>query len=185
MAENIYTKLGLIQQELKAPKSLNNTFGGYKYRSNESILEALKPLLLKHKCTLFQSDDFVMHGDRFHVKATSTLVCLESDSKIGAHGFAREALNKKGMDDSQITGACSSYARKYSLNGLFLIDDNKDADTDQYQNQQTNNCGLEDEARDLYDKVKAKMSSEAAQWAYDLISKKKYQDAIKYMNGGK
>lgn len=115
-------KLAQIQKELKAPKSQKNSFGNYNYRNCEDILEALKPLMDEDdKFTL--SDEIWMVGDRFYVKATATF----NDSAVTA--FAREALEKKGMDASQITGATSSYARKYALNGLFAIDDTKDADT--------------------------------------------------------
>ena len=122
-------KLILIQNELKAPKDLNNSFGGYKYRSCESILEALKPLLQKHSCSLVISDDIVCVGDRVYVKATAKLSDCEGDKSWEVNAFAREALSKKGMDEAQVTGAASSYARKYALNGLFAIDDTKDADT--------------------------------------------------------
>lgn len=119
-----------IQSELKAPKGQYNSFGNYKYRSCEDILESVKPLLSKYKCELTISDDIVTVSDRIYVKATATLIDGEKTHTVTA--FARESLNKKGMDDSQITGTASSYARKYALNGLFLIDDTKDADTDEY-----------------------------------------------------
>lgn len=115
-----------IQGELKAPKSQENKFGGYKYRSCEDILEAVKPLLKKEKVTLTISDDIVEVGGRVYVKATATL--SDGEDTISTSAFAREAETKKGMDDSQITGSASSYARKYALNGLFAIDDTKDAD---------------------------------------------------------
>lgn len=115
-----------IQGELKAPKSQENKFGGYKYRSCEDILEAVKPLLKKEKVTLTISDDIVEVGGRVYVKATATL--SDGEETISTSAFAREAETKKGMDDSQITGSASSYARKYALNGLFAIDDTKDAD---------------------------------------------------------
>lgn len=117
--------LNKIQQELKAPKGQYNTFGSYKYRSCEDILEAVKPLL--GTGTLVINDEMVMLGDRFYVKATATL--KDDKEEVSAVAYAREALEKKGMDSSQITGATSSYARKYALNGLFLIDDTKDADS--------------------------------------------------------
>ncbi len=115
-----------IQSELKAPKGQYNSFGKYKYRSCEDILEAVKPLLNKHKCFLTISDDIVQMGDRFYIKATATL--KSGDEQVQVSALARESLTKKGMDDSQITGTASSYARKYALNGLFCIDDTKDAD---------------------------------------------------------
>ena len=128
-------KLMLIQGELKAPKSKNNSFGKYKYRSCEDILEAVKPLLLKYKCALTISDTITMIGNRIYVKADATLWDSESNNgeRIENSAYARESEEKKGMDDSQITGTASSYARKYALNGLFCIDDTKDADTDEFQ----------------------------------------------------
>ena len=122
-----------IQALLKAPKNQYNKFGGYKYRSCEDILEALKPLLATHGATLTLSDDIIMIADRVYVKATATIKCGQESETVTA--FAREPLDKKGMDASQITGTASSYARKYALNGLFLIDDAKDADTDEYHEQ--------------------------------------------------
>ena len=116
-----------IQQELKAPKNLENKFGGYRYRSAEGILEAVKPLLGKYKCALTISDDVVAVGNRIYIKATATLTNKEGKT-ISTTAFARESESKKGMDDSQLSGSCSSYSRKYALNGLFAIDDTKDAD---------------------------------------------------------
>lgn len=123
-----------IQKELKAPKGQYNSFGKYKYRSAEDILEAVKPLLHKHGCQLTLTDEIVLIGDRYYIKATATITNGEESATTSA--YAREDLDKKGMDGSQITGTASSYARKYALNGLFLIDDTKDADTDEYANQQ-------------------------------------------------
>jgi hypothetical protein len=114
-----------IQKELKAPKNQYNAFGKYKYRSCEDILEAVKPLL--NNATLVINDEMVVIGERYYIKATATLT--EADKSISATAYAREPEEKKGMDEAQITGATSSYARKYALNGLFLIDDTKDADT--------------------------------------------------------
>ena len=128
----IEEKLMLIQNELKAPKGQKNTFGNYNYRSCEDILNAVKPLCLKNKSVLKLSDDLVLIGDRYYIKATATLYDAESDSEISNNAYAREEESKKGMDGSQITGTSSSYARKYALNGLFCIDDTKDADTDEY-----------------------------------------------------
>lgn len=122
-----------IQSELVAPKNQRNNFGKYNYRSAEDILEAVKPLLKQYNCTLLISDDIILVGDRFYIKATATIENSDKESK-SVTAYAREALSKKGMDESQITGASSSYARKYALNGLFLIDDTKDADA-------TNNHG--------------------------------------------
>lgn len=117
-----------IQSELKAPKSQFNKFGGYKYRKAEDILEAVKPLLAKRKCTLIITDDVVLIGNRIYVKATATIKNEKGECETTT-GWAREEETKKGMDGSQITGASSSYARKYALNGLFAIDDNADSDT--------------------------------------------------------
>lgn len=125
----IAEKLLNIQQELKAPKNQRNNFGGYNYRSCEDILEAVKPLLKANKCALTISDELVSIGERFYIRATATLTDAENkDEYFSNTAYAREAETKKGMDESQITGACSSYARKYALNGLFCIDDVKDAD---------------------------------------------------------
>lgn len=123
---NIYEQLAIIQSVLKAPKGQTNDFGKYKYRSCEDILEAVKPLLDGLVLTI--SDEMVQLGERYYVKATAKLASDEGHY-ITNSAFARESLDKKGMDDSQITGATSSYARKYALNGLFAIDDTKDFDT--------------------------------------------------------
>jgi hypothetical protein len=125
-----------IQQELKAPKNQRNSFGNYNYRSAEDILEAVKPLLAKYGAEMTLSDDIIQVGERIYVKAVATL--KSGDESCTVTAYAREPETKKGMDDSQVTGAASSYARKYALNGLFLIDDTKDADTDEYRNQQNN-----------------------------------------------
>lgn len=137
---NIYEKLSNIQNELKAPKSQFNKFGGYKYRSCEDILEAVKPICKKNETTLVISDTLENIGDRYYIKATATLYNNEPDKngaiqKIENTAYAREEESKKGMDGSQITGTASSYARKYALNGLFNIDDTKDADTDEFTKQ--------------------------------------------------
>lgn len=122
-----------VQQKLKAPRGQYNRFGGYNYRSCEDILEAVKPICAEHSMLLNLSDEIVNVGERYYIKATAKLYDLESDSVISSTALAREAQTKKGMDDSQITGTASSYARKYALNGLFNIDDTKDADTDEYR----------------------------------------------------
>lgn len=120
------SKLTDIQNELKAPKNQYNKFGGYAYRSCEDILEAVKPLCKKHGCEVLMSDDIVLVGDRFYVKATCSF--FDGERTTTTTAFAREEFAKKGMDVAQVTGAASSYARKYALNAMFLIDDNKDAD---------------------------------------------------------
>lgn len=119
-----------IQSELNAPKTLRNNFGNYNYRSAESILEAVKPLLKKYGCQLTLSDDISMFGDRFYIKSTASI--NDGKETVSVTAFAREEESKKGMDSAQLTGATSSYARKYALNGLFCIDDNKDPDTDEF-----------------------------------------------------
>lgn len=121
-------RLRAVQTALKAPKGQRNTFGNYNYRNCEDILEAVKPLLAEHELTLLIGDNLVMIGDRYYVKAVAK-VSDDLGGSADAAGFAREEEIKKGMDPSQITGAASSYARKYALNGLFLIDDTKDSDT--------------------------------------------------------
>ena len=120
-----------IQKELKAPKGQYNSFGKYKYRSAEDILEAVKPICHKHGCLLTLSDTLENVGERYYVKATATITNESGDIRF-VTAYAREEEEKKGMDSSQITGTASSYARKYALNGLFCIDDTKDADTDEY-----------------------------------------------------
>ena len=120
----LFEVLSKIQKEMKAPKSQYNAFGKYKYRSCEDILEAVKPFL--NGTVLYISDEMVLIGDRYYLKATATL--RNGDEAVSVTAYAREEAEKKGMDSSQITGAASSYARKYALNGLFLIDDTKDSD---------------------------------------------------------
>ena len=125
----IYAKLAAIQTALKAPKSQINKFGGYKYRKAEDILEAAKPLTNEQGCTLTCTDELQLIGDRYYIKATATLTCIEDGSSVSTTAYAREEEEKKGMDGSQVTGASSSYARKYALNGLLCIDDTADSDT--------------------------------------------------------
>lgn len=137
MSVTLREKLLAIQNELKAPKNQYNSFGKYNYRSCEDILEGLKPELKKVKATLHVSDSIEVIGDRYYVKATATLMDAESEETISNVAFARESDDKKGMDASQVTGATSSYARKYALNGLFLIDDTKDTDTDENKREAT------------------------------------------------
>ena len=125
MSKELTKKLAEIQQKLKAPKNQFNKFGGYHYRNCEDILEAVKPLL--GDLTLTVNDDLINVGERYYIKATATI--SDGEHHITNSAFARESATKKGMDDSQLTGSTSSYARKYALNGLFLIDDTKDADS--------------------------------------------------------
>lgn len=126
---NKYEKLLGIQSELKAPKGQFNKFGNYNYRSCEDILEAVKPLNVKYKTTVYLTDKVIQMGGRYYVEATAHFVDVESCESIEITAYAREEESKKGMDESQVTGASSSYARKYALNGLFDIDDTKDSDT--------------------------------------------------------
>lgn len=127
------SKLNQIQTTLKCNKGQYNSFGKYNYRSCEDILESVKPLLGITKTTLILNDEIILVGDRYYIKATATLRDCESDESISTTAYAREELDKKGMDGSQVTGTSSSYARKYALNALFCIDDTKDADTDAYK----------------------------------------------------
>lgn len=136
----IHKKLLTIQSKLNAPKNQKNKFGGYNYRSCEDILSAVKPLLDKEKAIILLDDEIVQIGERYYIKATASLVDVEGEelsltNRISVTAYAREPLNKKGMDEPQITGTASSYARKYALNGLLAIDDNKDPDSNEYQRQ--------------------------------------------------
>ena len=124
----VYAKLLEIQQAIKAPKDQRNDFGNYKYRSCEDIVEAVKPLLGEQKAVLTISDEIKMIGERYYIFATAAIVDAETGERVEVTAQAREADSKKGMDPSQVTGATSSYARKYALNGLLAIDDTKDAD---------------------------------------------------------
>lgn len=133
----IYEKLTKVQEELNAPKGQYNSFGKYNYRSCEDILEALKPILAKHGLFLMISDTLEQIGDRYYIRATCTI--SDGETHITNCAFAREEESKKGMDGAQVTGTSSSYARKYALNGLFLIDGTKDPDTDEYYRQAKGN----------------------------------------------
>ena len=132
-------RVGMAQAELKAPKNQYNSFGKYNYRSCEDILEAAKPINKKYGLVLLLTDKPVCIGQRYYIEATARLYDIESEQFIEATASARESDTKKGMDDSQVTGTASSYARKYALNGLYNIDDTKDADTDAYKKQTTTN----------------------------------------------
>lgn len=141
-----------IQTELKAPKGQFNSFGNYKYRSCEDILEAVKPLLAKHNCVLTITDSIKNVGDRYYIEAKAVL--SSESGTILVVGIARESLSKKGMDESQITGTASSYARKYALNGLFCIDDAKDSDF-------TNTHGVEHSQKTTKQAIKAQQPLDA------------------------
>ena len=142
--------LNRIQVLLNAPKNQFNNFGKYSYRSLEDIFEGLKPLLKEYKCSVVVSDDLMLIGDRYYIKAVASLLDENNSIIASSSGFARETLNKKGMDESQITGSSSSYARKYALNGLFAIDDVRDSDS--------------------MDNVVSKITSEQLQHIMDLIN---------------
>ena len=129
--KNIYQKLSDLQCELKVPKNQTNTFGKYKYRSCEDIVESAKQIAKKHGLTIIISDEIKVYGNRVYVNATVTIYDNDSEDKINNNAFAREPEIKKGMDESQITGTASSYARKYALNGILLLDDTKDVDVDE------------------------------------------------------
>ena len=154
-------KLMRIQAKLKAPKGQRNTFGNYNYRSCEDILEAVKPLLAEEGCTLTLSDEIELIGDRYYIKATATLKSDKEEIQVSA--YAREEQAKKGMDSAQVTGATSSYARKYALNGLFCIDDNKDPDTDEYTKQKKK----AQESAKAEEKITAEMEKNAIELASD------------------
>lgn len=135
---SVYEKLLKVQRKLNAPKSKYNKFGQYYYRSCEDILEGVKPLLEKEKATLFISDEIVQIDNRFYVKATVRFVDIEDGTHIEVTAYARESDGVKGMSDGQVTGATSTYARKYALNGLFCIDDTKDSDDEELKNEAEN-----------------------------------------------
>jgi len=170
-------KLLIIQSNLKAPKNQFNSFGGYAYRSAEDVLEAVKPLLKEVGCTLTISDEIVVVADRVYVKATATL----SDGKdnISTTAFAREEESKKGMDAAQITGAASSYARKYALNGLFCIDDTKDPDSTNKGEQETRSSAAPKTISKPVAKPTAKPAAKPEAKPNDLEQAKKALDLCK------
>lgn len=152
MAEGkpIFAALMAVQAELKAPKNQHNSFGKYDYRSAEDIIEAVKPLLKENGLFLNMSDEVVLVGDRYYIKATVKVVDVVTGESVQTSALAREASQKKGMDESQVTGTASSYARKYALNGLFAIDDNRDADTDEYARQTSQSAAGARSQRNAY-----------------------------------
>ena len=144
---NINEKLTTIQKALKASKKEKNDFGGYMYRTIESIFEALKPLLDKEKVSLTLSDDIVQIGDRYYIKATAKL--FDGEGSVEVSAYAREPITKKGTDESQITGAATTYARKYALTGMFLLDNSEnDPDSEQYQKKIAKNTAKEEKSQD-------------------------------------
>ena len=178
MSKNIYMKLVEVQSELKAPKSQFNKFGNYAYRNCEDILEALKPILNKVKAIVNISDEVVLVGERYYIKATVKFIDAETGEVVEASAMAREEESKKGMDSSQLTGSTSSYARKYALNGLFAIDDTKDSDT-------TNTHG-KDNVTTLSDAQLKRMYAIGSKAGYsnskvDTMIKQKYSKDAKFM----
>jgi len=157
--KNIFDKLNYIQVNLKAPKGQYNDFGKYKYRSLEDITDALKPFLKETNTHLILSDTVELIGERYYVVANATIT--DGENSVSVKGYAREAQNKKGMDDSQITGAASSYARKYALNGLFAIDDTKDADATNKHETEKKNIKQPQKAN-VYKKTERKITEEEA-----------------------
>lgn len=156
---SIYSKLFEIQQNLKAPKGQYNKFGSFHYRSCEDILEAVKPILAQQKTVVILQDELVLQGQRYYIKATACLLDIETGEQIKSEAYAREEEAKKGMDSSQMTGASSSYARKYALNGLFCIDDNKDSDT-------TNTYGKENQQNQQVQKSQQQAQSQTQNQYY-------------------
>jgi len=163
---NLFKKLLNVQSELKAPKGQFNSFGKYKYRSCEDIVEAVKPLLKEEGLLMTITDDLKLIGERYYIKATVTVIDTETGEKHEVEGFAREEENKKGMDGSQVTGASSSYARKYALNGMFAIDDTKDSDS-------TNTHGAKQHA----EKESTGLSEAQVKRLYTIAGKKGYTTA--------
>lgn len=186
--KNVYMKLVEVQSKLKAPKSQFNKFGNYAYRNCEDILEALKPLLSDVGAIINISDDVVLVGERYYIKATVRFIDADTGEIVEASAMAREEENKKGMDSSQLTGSTSSYARKYALNGLFAIDDTKDADTTNTHDKGASTSDLisEGQVKRLFviakgkdtDKVKAIIEKEGFKQSKD-ITKNKYEAICK------
>lgn len=165
-------ELNTIQSLLKAPKDQYNKFGNYKYRNCEDILEAVKPLLFSQSCTLTISDEIVMIGTRYYVRATATIKNANGETEMTT-AYAREDESRKGMDASQITGSTSSYARKYALNGLFCIDDTKDSDS--LNNECQSNNQLEKDNRKLLPKDKFN-DEDLMKWIYQKLEKAKSEN---------
>jgi len=175
-----------IQSKLKAPKDQFNSFGKYKYRSAESILEAIKPLLKEEKCTLTITDDIIAVGTRIYVKATATIKNEKGDSETTT-AFARETENKSGMDPAQVTGTASSYARKYALNGLFCIDDTKDPDALNTSKEYTQPAQQADPLAAAFELIKPEIETAASRDILKMLNDKNpqfrgYQPFIKAIN---
>ena len=170
---NVYEKLMTVQTKLRAPKGQYNSFGRYSYRSCEDILEALKPLLAEVKAIVNVSDEVKLIGDRYYVEATAMFLDVETGDSVVARALAREDETKKGMDLAQVTGSVSSYARKYALNGLFAIDDNKDPDS-------TNKHGKDDDVKVNMTPVNKCISDKQLNRLYAIGSKAGYDKNIVY-----
>lgn len=171
--KTLYKKLLAVQSELKCNKSQYNSFGKYHYRNAEDILEAVKPLLVKVKATVIISDEIVNIANRFYVKAKAIFIDIESGEHTEVVAYAREPENKKGLDESQITGSTSSYARKYALNGLLLIDDNKDSDyAPEHKNSSANTISQEtkDNLNKLIQEYSKKSGKELSEITQELTS---------------
>ena len=185
-------KLLMVQKDLNAPKSQYNSFGNYSFRSCEDITEAVKPLLEREGLLLQMSDTIEQIGDRYYVKATASVTDVDEGDKIEVNAYAREQKNKKGMDMAQITGAASSYARKYALNGLFAIDDNKDPDStnkhreDEKNGDNKNKKNGKKDKKLITDKTMAKIDEwidtaheQASDYSRSQIKSKIYKDFAK------
>lgn len=173
----IEEKLARIQSEIKAPKNLYNTFGEYKYRNAEGICEAAKPYLQREKCCLTLSDTIEEVGGRVYVEATAVLQDAEDGGCITVTAYARESDGKKGMDAAQVTGATSSYARKYALNGLFLLDDTKDPDSDEFRAEKEERQARERDAKKTEEVGKQKISQTKALALRRMFADKKVDEA--------
>ena len=181
---NIYEKLSKIQCEMKVPKTQRNEFGKYNYRNCEDILEMVKPFLKETNTIINLSDELVFIEGRFYIKATATLIDIESGEKFSTSAFAREEETKKGMDGSQITGSSSSYARKYALNGLFAIDDVKDSDTTNNHGAGENNSNKGQQKKQQTKKEPTPEEKRSRGLKYISEHKEKYEKAInKYLLG--
>lgn len=179
----INEKLLQIQMELKVPKSVKNSFGGYKYRTVDMILEKVKPLTEKNKCALILQDDLVLVGERYYVKATAILLDLESDTNVATSAYAREQLERKKSDDSQLTGAASTYARKYALAGLFLLDDSDGMDPDSYAGAPEDDDPAELDRQEAEDAKQQEEAEEKPLKRRTRSSRKKKEESIEdYMN---
>lgn len=175
----VYEKLMKVQSVLKAPKNQHNSFGNYNYRSCEDIQEAAKPILSANKCVCYISDEIQIVGDRCYVKATATFCDVESGEKIVVSACARESLDKKGMDQAQVTGAASSYARKYALAGLYQLDDTNDADIMNNDSKEiTTKTELSKEQIEFLEKLPAQWQTWAI--AQDGVKEIKYCSAKTY-----